>query len=74
MSYLLVENNTEDASDSEDFAECIAEIVDISPSFNKLDIFIRKSYEKGLESIIHKRLAKKRMNRNWDVDYRIVIK
>ena len=72
-----VNNPTEDETvhtECEEFAECISEAVDISPSLNKLDIFVRRSHEKGLENVIRRRLAEKQMNSNWDINYRIVIK
>ena len=58
----------------EEFAACLSEIVEISPSLNKFDLFIRRSHKKGLEHLIRNKLAEKQMGHNWDIDYRIVIK
>jgi hypothetical protein len=61
-------------SECELFAECLAEVVDVSTNIKKLDLFVKRSHEKGLDKVIHNKLLEKQMNCNWDIDFRIVIK
>ena len=61
-------------SECELFADCVAEVVDVSPNIKIFDLFIKRSHEKGLERIIRNKLLEKQMNCNWDINYRIVIK
>ena len=61
-------------SESELFADIVAEVIDVSPYLKTFDLFVKRSHDKGLEKIIRNKLLEKQMNCNWDINYRIVIK
>ena len=74
FSSLLCDITDDATSEIEQFSEIISEVVEHSPSLNKLDLFIRKSSIKGLENMVREKISMKQKNCNWDICYKIVIK
>ena len=74
FSSLLCDITDDATSEIEQFSEIISEVVEHSPSLNKLDLFIRKSSIKGLENMVRNKISMKQKKYNWDICYKIVIK
>ena len=73
-SYYFYHTDDDVASEVVQFSEMLSEVVDHSPSLNKLDLFIRKNHVKDLEKSVREKLLLKQNNCNWDICYKIVIK